>query len=199
MKVGFIGAGVVANAFARHRLAQGHEVLLSNRSGAVALQGTLSELGPGAHATTREEAAADVVVLAVRWKDVPEAVKGLPAWDGKIIIDTTNQFIGPGQLGQVAAVFIAEQLPGARVVKALNTLYAWRLEDGPDVAGGKRVVCISGDDAEAKATVTSLIAPIGFQVLDLGSLASGGLLQQAGGQIAGKDLVVHDTRQSSAR
>ena len=54
------------------------------------------------------------------------------------------------------------------------------------------MICISGDDADATAVVAGLRSPIGFEVINLGSLREGGLLQPAGGQLAGKEIVTFE-------
>ena len=65
MKIGTIGAGTVALAFARKALAVGHEVVLSSRHGPESLAGKIAELGVGALAAPVEEAASlDYVLLA---------------------------------------------------------------------------------------------------------------------------------------
>ena len=94
MKFGTIGAGTVAFAFAREALAAGHEVVLSGRRGPESLAGKVAELGQGASAATVEEAASlDYVLLAVPWPNVEDALRGLPAWNGRVLIDATNPFI----------------------------------------------------------------------------------------------------------
>src|SRR6516164_10484802 len=81
MRIGTIGAGEVAPAVAREALARGHEIVLSGRSGPGALADKVSELGRGASAATVEEAASlDYVLLAVPWKNVEAALRGLPEW-----------------------------------------------------------------------------------------------------------------------
>jgi predicted dinucleotide-binding enzyme len=50
--IGTIGAGTVAQAIARHALASGHQVMLSNRRGPAALAELIEELGPAATAVT---------------------------------------------------------------------------------------------------------------------------------------------------
>src|SRR5882757_2734432 len=93
VRIGTIGAGTVAQAIARHALASGDQVILSNRRGPGALAELIEKLGPGATAATPAQAAsAEVVVLAVAWPDIPAAVGGLPHWDSRVVIDTTNQF-----------------------------------------------------------------------------------------------------------
>ena|SRR6516165_2214340 len=94
MRIGTIGAGEVALAVAREALAQGHEVVLSSRSGPGALADKVSELGRGASAATVEEAASlDYVLLAVPWRNVEAALQGLPGWSGRVLIDATNPFV----------------------------------------------------------------------------------------------------------
>jgi predicted dinucleotide-binding enzyme len=79
MRIGTIGAGAVALAVAREALARGHEVVLGSRSGPGALADKVTELGSGASAATVEQAASlDYVLLAVPWKNVEAALRGLP-------------------------------------------------------------------------------------------------------------------------
>jgi predicted dinucleotide-binding enzyme len=133
------------------------------------------------------------VTLAVPWLKIDAALVGLPDWGGRILIDATNPFVSDGELAdlgdQGASELVARRTPGARVVKALNHLYVSNFAGGPRVGGGKRVTFVSGDDADAKAQVRSLLEAFGFAVIDLGSLRDGGRLQQAGGPLGGPDLV----------
>ena len=93
MKFGTIGAGAVALAFARKAMAAGHEVVLSSQRGPDSLGGKVAELGRGASAATVEAAASlDYVLLAVPWPNVEDALRGLPAWNGRVLIDATNPF-----------------------------------------------------------------------------------------------------------
>src|SRR2546425_934266 len=94
MKFGTIGAGAVAFAFGREALARGHEVVLSSRRGPGALDDKVAELGRGASAASVEEAASlGYVLLAVPWRNVESALKSLPSWNGRVLIDATNPFI----------------------------------------------------------------------------------------------------------
>jgi 3-hydroxyisobutyrate dehydrogenase-like beta-hydroxyacid dehydrogenase len=84
VKFGTIGAGTVAFAFAREAVATGHEVVLSSRRGPESLASKVAELGHGASAATVEEAASlDYVLLAVPWPNVEDALRRLPAWNGR--------------------------------------------------------------------------------------------------------------------
>src|SRR5206468_6325125 len=94
MKFGTVGAGAVALAFARKVLATGHEVVLSGQRGPESLAGKVAELGHGASAATvREAASLDYVLLAVPWPNVEDALRDLPPWNGRVLIDATNPFI----------------------------------------------------------------------------------------------------------
>lgn len=75
MKVGFIGAGVVAQTISKHVLALGHRVLLSNTRGPESLAPLVKELGSGAEAGTPQQATEqDIVVLAANWPNVQKAM-----------------------------------------------------------------------------------------------------------------------------
>jgi predicted dinucleotide-binding enzyme len=81
----------------------------------------------------------------------------------------------------------AEQLPGARVVKAFNTIWYRRLEDEARPGFDDRLAVFqAGDDVEAKTLVAGLIEEIGFAAVDSGSLAEGGRRQQPGSDIDNK-------------
>lgn len=198
MKIGTIGAGVVALAVAREALAQGHEIVLSSRSGPASLSDKVANLGQGASAATVAEAASlDYVLLAVPWKNVEAALDGLPSWNGRVLIDATNPFIETSprlvlaNLGtRGASEIVAGLAPGARIVKAFNSIVTARFTDGPIQGNGKRVIFVSGDYDEPKMFVKNLIKSFGFAAVDLGGLTAGGRMQQAGGPLAGLDLLI---------
>jgi len=195
MKIGTLGAGEVAQAFAIHLLKAGHEVLLSNSRGPSSLKQLVSKLGKGARAVTMNDAAkAPIVVLAVPWPKVEAVLGKLPDWEGRILIDATNHFLLPSMeladlKGRVSSEIVSELAPSAKVVKALNTLYASNLASDPKVGKGRRVIFISGDDGGAKGEISGLFNELGFSVIDLGSLREGGRAQQVGNGLAGADLV----------
>src|SRR5882762_929939 len=197
MKFGTIGAGAVALAFGREALARGHEVVLSSRRGPDALVDKVAELGRGASAASVEEAAClDYVLLAVPWRNVESALKSLPAWNGRVLIDATNPFVETSPKlvlanlgGKGASEVVAALTPGARIVKAFNSIVTARFNEGPVKNGGRRVIFVSGDHPEPTAFIKQLIESFGFTAIDLGDLATGGRLQQAGGPLAGRDLV----------
>jgi predicted dinucleotide-binding enzyme len=196
MEIGTIGAGDFAQAFAKRALKTGHKVKLSNDRGPESLREIVNQLGPGAMAVTKEEAAAcEMVLLAVPWDNVPQTLASLPKWKDQILIDGTNPFHGkarnftPANVGNLSTSQLVVALaPGARVVKALNNMIVPNFEADPVVNGARRVAFISADDGDAKKRVQTLLEGFGYSVIDLGNLRDGGLVQQAGGPLAGRDL-----------
>src|SRR5258708_29218060 len=130
MKLGRMGAVAVALAFAREVLARGHEVVLSRRRSPDALADKVAEFGRGASAASVEEAASlDYVLLAVPWRNIESALKDLPAWNGRVLIDATNPFVETSPTlvladlgGKGASEVVAALGPGARIVKAFNSI-----------------------------------------------------------------------------
>jgi 8-hydroxy-5-deazaflavin:NADPH oxidoreductase len=187
--VGIIGAGRIGRAMAGIAQRAGRPVVISNSQGPESLASLVAELGDGVSAGTVEEAAAaDVVVLAVMWPDVPKAVEGL-SWEGRILIDPTNDFEPSDLEGRTSSEVVAELVAPARVVKTANILGAEILAADPHEAGGRRVMFMSGDDADAKSEVGAILEGGGFFVIDLGGLADGGRMQQFKGPLAGNNLI----------
>jgi predicted dinucleotide-binding enzyme len=163
--------------------------VIANSRGPETLASVVSTLGDGAGAGTAEDAAAvGIVVVAVPWDRVREAIGDL-RWNGQVVVDATNDFDPSDLNGTTSSEVVAELVDPARVVKAANTLRADVLASDPHVAGGRRVLFLSGDDADAKAEVARLFEDAGFAAVDLGYLDTGGTLQQIGGPLAGLNLI----------
>jgi 8-hydroxy-5-deazaflavin:NADPH oxidoreductase len=192
--IGIIGAGRLGTALAQAVVRAGRRVVIANSRGPETLDSVVAALGPEVAAGTVVDAASCAVVgLVVPWANVPGAISGL-TWSGQIVIDATNALqlpdLRPMPLGgRTSSEIVAELVPGARVVKAANTLAAPVLGADPREAGGNRVLFASSDDASAKLAVTSLFDAAGFFVIDLGNLVDGGALQQPGGVLASHNLV----------
>jgi predicted dinucleotide-binding enzyme len=187
--VGVIGAGRIGTAMAQIASRASRPVVISNRKGPQSLSAVVQELGDGVSAgTVKEAAAADIVVLAVMWADVPEAVEGLE-WEGRILLDPTNDFDPSDLNGRTSSEVVADLVAPARVVKTANIYGAELLASDPRQAGGQRVMFLSGDDADAKSEVDSLFADAGFYVIDLGGLREGGQMHQLGAPLAGQNLI----------
>lgn len=172
MRIGIVGAGKIGSNCARQFARGGHEVKLSSRS-PEKLEPLAQEIGDTASVGTPAEAAefGEVLVFAVPWDGFDDAVAGAGSLDGKILIDTTNQY-GSSEMpaeGETAASFHAARVNGATYTKSFNTLtsgfqaeVAFRPED-------ERVVqWVCGDDVVAKQVVMGLIADAGYAPVDLG-------------------------------
>lgn len=199
MTIGIIGSGALGSNFARILAKNGVAATISNSRGPDSLAALVKELGPSIKAGTVEEAAsADIVLVAVRWVDAEKVLCSLPAWNGRIVIDGTNpvEFFDPATSpdandasnplaaygikavdlgGKHSSQIIQQFVPGARVVKAFNHNDVNVLKE-PEVAGGKRVLFYSGDDAAAKEEVRGIMEAAGFFPVDLGTLDVGGPL-----------------------
>lgn len=203
MKIGIIGSGMIGETAARLFVKAGHEIAISNSRGPESLKELVRELGPQARATHVEDASAfgEVVLLAVPLK----AYRSLPRaqLSGKIVIDAMNYYPQrDGQIdfkGHASSEFVAQHLPGARIVKAFNTLYFVPLgkEGKPGAPPEDRLVLfVAGDDAEAKQTVSRLIDQIGFTPIDTGRLATGGKRQQPGTAIYNRTMKPAEAREA---
>jgi len=181
MRIGIIGAGKIGRAAAIRLIDGDHTVTISNSRGPESLAELEQELGQAASAATVEDAAraGDVVVVATPLAAVP----GLPAAavTGKIVIDANNYY--PERDGQIAELdaglgsseWLAQHLPGARVVKALNTMWSENLihQAVPHGAEERVALPVASDDEEAKTVVSSLIDNMGFDPVDGGTLRDG--------------------------
>ena len=197
MRFGIIGAGNIGQAVARHAVAAGHDVIISSRRGGESLAEAAAAVGatPG---TVAEAAACELVLLAVPWRAVGDALAGL-TWDGQVLIDATNAFVSfsPMQVEDfgdgTSSERVASLAPGAHVVKAFNTLYARMIAADPRHAEGRQLVFYAGDDAGAKARFAEVVEGFGFATLDVGTLHDGGrLIAVGGGPLAGFHALKQD-------
>jgi 8-hydroxy-5-deazaflavin:NADPH oxidoreductase len=187
--VGIIGAGRLGQAMARTALRADRSVVIATSRGPESLTSVVSTLGKGVSAGTVDQAAAaPIVIIAVPWDRVPDALRGLE-WNDQIVIDATNDWSADDLDGRTSSELVADLVPGAPVVKAGNTLGADVLGSDPQKAGGRRVIFVSGDDADAKSAVASLFEDAGFAAIDLGNLATGGAMQQIHHPLAGLNLI----------
>lgn len=192
MRIGIIGAGDVAQAFARKAIDAGHHVVFSNSRGKESLAPVIAKFGAAAAAAAPAEAVENpIVLLAVPWVKAEASLHALPAWHGQILIDPTNGF---GQDGLVdfgagsSSETVAALAPGARVVKAMNAIFMTNFAKDPASGGFRRALFISGDDRGAKAEIADLFESFGFAPVDLGTLQKGGRIQAVGTTLAGHDL-----------
>jgi predicted dinucleotide-binding enzyme len=191
--IAIIGAGAIGHALATNFARAGVDVLIANRAGPASLA-KVAALGASVHASTMEQAlAADIVIFAIPFTAIKEAMQQAPAWQARIVVDATNAIdfpaFTPTDLGGRASTHVvADAVPGARVVKAFNTLPAAYLAADPAQGDRKRVLFVSGDDAAANRDVAALIERLGFAATVLGKIEEGGRLQQFGGVLTNLDL-----------
>jgi hypothetical protein len=168
MRIGFIGTGTIATALGQHFTAGGHTVTYGSRT-------------PGDHegAVSIAEAvsSADVVVTAIPGRVVLETLDqiGEEALADKIILDVSVPLSADSELlfpSDSLARRIQERFPRTNVVKTLNTMNV-SMMFGPYDKVTEPDVFVSGDSDDAKATVKSLLAEMGWRpesILDLGGI-----------------------------
>lgn len=186
MRIGIIGAGFVGRAVARLAVEAGHEVMVSNSRGPRSLASIPS--GIGAQVGTIAEAAmfGEVVLVAIPF----EQYRSLPAEPlaGKVVIDANNHY--PERDGSILALdafetttseLLATHLHASHVVKAFNAILAKDLEKDGRAAGSadRRALPVAGDDEASKAQVMRVIDQLGFDPLDVGSLAESWRFERA--------------------
>lgn len=196
MSYAIIGSGAIGSALASQFARQSLDVLVANSRGPESLAELVGKLGKNIKPVTMREAlAADIVILAVPYDAVPEAVRAAPNWNDRIVVDATNAINFPAFTprdlgGRPSTEIISEAIPGARAVKAFNTLPAAVLASDPRQSGGNRVLFLSGNDGKASTDVAALAAKLGFAPIILGDLASG-RLAQFGGPLMVHNLTKH--------
>jgi predicted dinucleotide-binding enzyme len=186
--IGLIGAGRIGSQLARLAVAHGYDVVVSNSRGPETLTALVKELGPRARAATALDAAStgDFVVVTIPLKNI-RSVPVEPL-KGKVVIDTNNYY--PQRDGHIPELddestttseLLQAHLPGSKVVKAFNHIYAHELTTHGQPAGtpNRRALVIAGDDTAAKATVTKLLDTFGFDTVDAGPLEEGWRIQRA--------------------
>ena len=208
MRIGIIGAGHIGSNAGRLFAAAGHEVLFSFARDSHDLAARAEAAGPRARVGTPEEAVTfgEVVMLSVPWRTIDEALAQAGSLDGKIVIDTTNQF-GPNGVielpgGISAAEYNARRMPGASLVKAYNTLTAGFQAEAAARTGPDRVVMFyAGEDASAKQIVAQLIEDSGFTAVDLGGWETVKYMEapRRPGAVYGEEYHLPDARAFVAR
>ncbi|MBT2386508.1 NAD(P)-binding domain-containing protein [Streptomyces sp. ISL-11] len=180
MKIGIIGAGNIGGNLTRRLTALGHDVAVANSRGPQTLGDLAAETG--ARPVTVAEAArgAEVVVVTVPLKAVPDLPAGLfdGAAQGVVVIDTGNYYPRERD-GRIPAIEEGltesrwtERHIGHGVIKVFNGTYAQDLLDKPLPAGHPEriAVPVAGDDEAAKAVVRALVDELGFDSVDAGGI-----------------------------
>ena len=177
MEIGIIGSGHIGGTLTRRLRSLGPDVAVANSRGPQSLAALAAETG--ARAVSVEEAVpgAELVVIAIPLKAVPQLPAAL--FDGKLVVDANNYY--PRRDGDIAELldrslsssrWTADHLKGARVVKVFNNIQAAHLMDHgkPADAGDRNALPVAGDDADAKQLVMQLVDALGFDPVDAGTL-----------------------------
>ena len=182
MRIAIIGAGNVGAALSAAAVKAGHTVTISAAHPEKAADVAAAT---GAHAAASNTAAVDgaeLVVLAVPAPAVPAIAAELAGvLNGTPVVDTANPlnatFDGLDIEGISFAHDVQALLPGAPVVKALNTVFAGRYA-APSENGQPLDAFIAGDDAQAKATVATFAESLGLRPIDVGDLRKARSLEE---------------------
>lgn len=176
MNIGIIGTGNMGGGLGKNWAAKGHRVKFGSRDPQKA-RPLVESAGPNASVGSISEAATfgEVVLLATPWSATTEALKTAGSLSGKVLIDCTNP-LAPDFMSLAVghttsgAEEVARWAPGARVVKAFNTVFASVVRAAPQLPPPKPTIFCCGDDAAAKKTVAQLAGEIGFEPVDAGPL-----------------------------
>lgn len=186
MKIGIIGSGNIGGNIGKHWAKAGHEVMFSSRH-PEELKAMADEVG--AKVGTTEEAVefGEVILLAIPYGKVPDLAEQIGSLDNKILIDAGNPYPNrDGEMAQkviddpeqTATGYVASLFPGAKTVKAFNSVFYKVFAEQAFKEGDERIaVQICSDDEPAKAIVKKLIEDIGFAPQDLGDLSQGVLFE----------------------
>ena len=201
IKIGIIGSGRIGGTVGELWAKAGHEVMFASldleKDKALA-----ARIGAGAHAGTNKEAGAfgEVLFVAVPYSALPQVGRDLgELLKGKVVLDACNPI--PGRDGDMAlearakgtGVASPQFLPGARLVRAFNSVGYTSLQSQAHRAGEKVAIPLAGDDAQALQTAARLVRDAGFEPVTVGPLARAKEFD-AGTPVFGKALTAAELR-----
>lgn len=186
MRIGIVGSGDVGKSFARAFLSRGHDVMIGSREPAKLAD--FAREHAGLRVGTNDETArfGEVIAVATLFSGTKNALDlaGPQNFSGKVVIDATNPLrFEEGKLPQLSLGFdtsageeVQRWLPGAKVVKAFNTVGNALFAD-PKFEDGPPTMFIAGNDAGAKAVVRDLLESLGWEPVDMGGIEESRLLE----------------------
>jgi NADPH-dependent F420 reductase len=184
MKIAILGTGRVGGALGSRWAQKGHQVIYGVRDPeSDEVQAVMEKSGSNASvASVRDAAAAgELVLLAIPWDATKEVLTAIAPLDGKILVDCINpiksDFSGlEPEAAPSATAQIVEAAPGAKVVKAFNTVSDATMVD-PNYGDQQAAMFYCGDDAEAKSVVHQLTAELDMEPIDAGPLRNAAYLE----------------------
>lgn len=180
MRVAILGSGNFGKALSAAVVRAGHRAVLSAQHPEHAAEAA-RETGAVAAASNRAAVdGTDIVILAVPYTAIGDIAREIGReLVGHTVIDATNRFDPQTLDGTSNAEQIQAALPGAHVVKALNTVMAARL-GAPTIDGVSLDGYLAGDDDAAKTRVADLLRSLGLHPVDTGALALARALEAVG-------------------
>jgi 8-hydroxy-5-deazaflavin:NADPH oxidoreductase len=194
MRIGIVGSGNVGATLTRRLTALGHDVTVANSRGPASLDALARQTGARAASVDEAVRSADLVVLAVPLKAVPELLPD--TFGGHVLVDAGNYY--PARDGAIpdlekphaaSSQWVARHFTDVHVVKAFNTIHFAHATEHATPAGtvARRALPVAGDDLEAKRQVMALVDELGFDPVDAGSLADS-WRQQPGTPVYNREL-----------
>jgi 8-hydroxy-5-deazaflavin:NADPH oxidoreductase len=204
MRIGIIGSGKMGSGLGRLWAKHGHHVMFSYSRDPQRLQHLAAEIGSNARAGTPQDAVrfADVLLLAVPWHAIKDALSVAGPLDGKTLISCVNPLGATGlEVGMTSsgAEEISKLAPGAFVIGAFNTIFAGLLQSSAHhFADDSATVFYCGDNRTSKATAAELIADAGFHPVNTGPLQNARyieplamlMIELAYSQLLGSDIAL---------
>ncbi|HEX5011559.1 MAG TPA: NAD(P)-binding domain-containing protein, partial [Planctomycetota bacterium] len=163
MRIGVIGTGAMGTILARHLARLGHDVSIANSRGPASLAALATETGATAATVAESVRGADVVILAIPTKAVPQLPRGLfPDLPAHVVVVDIGNYHPELRDGRIEAIdgglldsqWVWQQI-GRPVIKAFNNVFAASLREKgkPRGATGRVALSVCGDPAEARAVV----------------------------------------------
>jgi hypothetical protein len=180
MKIGILGAGNIASTVGAQWAKAGHQLVFATRHPET-LDALVAQIGENACSATVAEAArfGEVVFCSFpygAWPQVAPQIDALVA--GKVVLDSANPY--PARDGEFATAAIAARegagapvaklLPGARLVRAFNSVYFKTLQSEAHRSGDQVGIPLAGDDAAAIDVAAQLVRDAGFAPVVVGAL-----------------------------
>jgi predicted dinucleotide-binding enzyme len=176
MNIGIVGSGEIGRTLGRLWARAGHRVYFSFSHDKRKLEDLARECGGDCRAVTPYDAVrcSEIVLFAVPWNAIDEAIKQIGRFEGQVVIDATNPIAG-GQVQRFdendsSSESVARKLENAKVIKAFNTLSDEVLWNR---SGKGLVIFVAGDFPVMKTKVGELIKDAGFVPFDVGPLRAG--------------------------